>query len=100
MKFGLLKFPEGCFTCVAEVYVCAAPHGGYNEPDPRAGHDLLTHESTSAEECHAQIDQLIAELSGLKAEVSRFFKKQDGATERLRLGLGSAPSGPKDSVFC
>ena len=68
MRFDLLFFPDGCFTRVAEAYICVAPRGGYNEPDPRAGYLSLTSESISEEECNAQIDDLISELEKLKAK--------------------------------
>ncbi len=75
MKFDLLFFPDGCYTHRPEAYVCAQPSGGYEEPDPRAGHILLTTESTSAAECHTQIDGLIADLQKLKQKASRKFNR-------------------------
>ena len=74
MKFDLLFFPEGYFTSVPEAYVCALSLSGYDKPDKRAGHVLLTTESTSAAECHAQIDRLIADLQKLKQKASQKFK--------------------------
>jgi hypothetical protein len=65
MKFELLFFPDGRFTNGPEAYVCALSSGGYDKPDPRAGHYLLTTESTSEAECHAQIDGLINDLETL-----------------------------------
>ena len=73
MKFDLLFFPEGWFTSGAEAYVCALPSGPYDPPDKRAGHILLTSESTSLAECHAHIDCLIADVERLKGEASRRF---------------------------
>jgi hypothetical protein len=75
MKFELLFFPDGCFTSTPEAYVCASPSVRYDEPDKRAGRILLTTESTSAAECHAQIDNLIADLQKLKQMALRKFKK-------------------------
>jgi hypothetical protein len=77
MKFELLFFPDGCFTRVPEAYVCVLPRGGYNKPDPRAGHHLLTIESTSEAECHAQIDGLINDLRKLKVQASRKFRRKN-----------------------
>lgn len=75
MKFELLFFPEGCFTCVPEAYVCANPSVAYDKSDRRGGYILLTTESTSGEECHKQIDALIGDLKQLKVKVSREFAK-------------------------
>jgi hypothetical protein len=66
---------------VAEAYVCAGSRGyPYNKPDPRAGHYLLSIESTSEQECHRQIDQLIVELQQLKRKASRWFKRHEKTT--------------------
>jgi hypothetical protein len=81
MKFGLLFFPDGCFICVPEAYVCASPSVGYNKPDPRSGYILLTSESTSEAECHKQIDALISDLKKLKAKASRKFGIQKKSEE-------------------
>lgn len=83
MKFDLLFFLHGCFTSGPEAYVCATPAGDYKEPDPRAGNILLTIESTSAAECHEQIDELIAELKGLNK-----YPRPEGGVLRMAPGRG------------
>ena len=77
MKFDLLFFADGCFTCGPEAYVCASPSTRYKKPDPRSGYILLTHESTSGTECHKQIDALINDLKKLKVKASRKFRNQN-----------------------
>ena len=57
-----------------EAYICANSPPGYDKPDPRAGHVMLTIESTSEVECHKQIDGLIDDLKKLKQEASRKFR--------------------------
>lgn len=77
--FYLLFLPSGKgWTGCAEAYVCAgSPGGGFEKPDPRAGHHLLTIESTSEAECHQQIDKLIIQLQHLKREASRWFERHE-----------------------
>jgi len=74
MKFELLFFKDGCFTSGQEAYICALTCGGYEKPDPRSGHLLLTTESCSESECHKHIDALIGDLQKLKVEASRKFR--------------------------
>lgn len=81
MKFELLFFADGCFTCVPEAYVCASPSVGYDKPDPRSDYILLTSESTSEAECHRQIDALISDLKKLKVKASRKFRSQKKSGE-------------------
>jgi hypothetical protein len=76
MKFHLLFFPDSCFTCVPEAYICASPSIRYDKPDPRSDYILLTSESTSETECHRQIDALIKELQKLKISASKKFRNQ------------------------
>jgi hypothetical protein len=68
MKFELVFFGEGegTFTRGPEAYIGAIPLTPYPEPDSRSGHFLLTNEICSAEECHKEIDKLIADLNQLK----------------------------------
>jgi hypothetical protein len=57
--------------------VCAVLKSPHEKPDKRAGHNLMTSESCSEEECHAQIDRLIDDLKRLKVVASRKFRKAD-----------------------
>jgi hypothetical protein len=86
MKFDLLFFPDGCFTCGPEAYVIATPPGEYDKPDLRAGHVLLTHETTSTEECSHQIDLLIKDLEKLKLVAKSKFADNTGTVLEANLG--------------